>query len=65
LLVTVVSDVLNSQCQLVVKGGIMASLYSTHSQDHTMTVDLALEICHKLQNVLEDALLKNITLKVW
>ena len=42
----------------------MASLYSTHSQDNAMTVDLALEISHKLQDVLEDALLKNITLKV-
>ncbi|KAK6174373.1 hypothetical protein SNE40_017663 [Patella caerulea] len=48
---------------LAKKGGIMASLYSSHSQDGHMTLDLSLEINQKLQSVLEDTLLKNITLK--
>ena len=42
----------------------MASLYSLQSQDGAMTMDLALEIGKKLQAVLEDTMLKNITLKV-
>lgn len=43
----------------------MASLYSAQCQDgRTMTVELALEIASKLQAVLEDTILKNITLKV-
>ena len=46
------------------KGGIMASVYSQHQQDGTMTLDLSLEINKKLQAVLEDTLLKNMTLKV-
>ncbi|BFY97556.1 hypothetical protein BsWGS_00595 [Bradybaena similaris] len=45
------------------KGGIMASLYSVHQQDGSMTLELSLQINHKLQAVLEDTLLKNITLK--
>ncbi|KAH9503259.1 hypothetical protein Btru_068601, partial [Bulinus truncatus] len=45
------------------KGGIMASVYSVHQQDGTMTLDLSLQINRKLQAVLEDTLLKNITLK--
>ncbi|XP_055955367.1 coiled-coil domain-containing protein 186 [Patella vulgata] len=48
---------------LAKKGGIMASLYSSHPQDGHMTLDLSLEINQKLQSVLEDTLLKNITLK--
>lgn len=44
-------------------GGIMASLYSSKSTDSGMTLDLSLEINKKLQAVLEDTLLKNITLK--
>ena len=44
--------------------GIMASMYTQHVQDGAMTLDLSLEINHKLQAVLEDTLLKNITLKV-
>ncbi|ESO96872.1 hypothetical protein LOTGIDRAFT_159622 [Lottia gigantea] len=51
------------QALLAKKGGIMASLYSHHSQDGHMTLDLSLEINQKLQGVLEDTLLKNITLK--
>ena len=42
----------------------MASLYSTHQQDGSMTLELSLEINKKLQAVLEDTLLKNITIKV-
>lgn len=43
----------------------MASLYKAQCQDgRTMTVEFALEIASKLQAVLEDTLLKNITLKV-
>lgn len=48
-------------------GGIMSAIYggvkgNTSSAD--MTLDLSLEINRKLQAVLEDTLLKNITLKV-
>ncbi|XP_040217503.1 coiled-coil domain-containing protein 186 isoform X2 [Rana temporaria] len=45
------------------RGGIMASLYTSHSADSGLTMDLSLEINRKLQAVLEDTLLKNITLK--
>ena len=41
----------------------MASLYSSKLSDSSMTLELSLEINRKLQAVLEDALLKNITLK--
>ncbi|KAI8789622.1 coiled-coil domain-containing protein 186 isoform X1, partial [Biomphalaria glabrata] len=51
------------QSLLARKGGIMASVYSVHQQDGTMTLDLSLQINRKLQAVLEDTLLKNITLK--
>jgi len=44
----------------------MASLYRAQCQDgKTMTVELALEIANKLQALLEDTLLKNMTLKVF
>uniref|UniRef100_A0A8C2FHL1 Si:ch211-225b10.4 n=1 Tax=Cyprinus carpio TaxID=7962 RepID=A0A8C2FHL1_CYPCA len=46
------------------RGGIMASLYTSHPADSGLTLDLSLEISRKLQAVLEDTLLKNITLKV-
>ena len=42
----------------------MASVYSQHQQDGHMTLELSLEINKKLQAVLEDTLLKNMTLKV-
>ncbi|XP_056153281.1 coiled-coil domain-containing protein 186 [Lampris incognitus] len=45
------------------RGGIMASLYTSHPADSGLTLDLSLEINRKLQSVLEDTLLKNITLK--
>merc|ERR1712115_48321 len=43
--------------------GIMSSLYSSKANDSGMTIELSLEINKKLQAVLEDTLLKNITLK--
>ena len=53
------------QRQLSSKGGVMASLYSSKPGDSgAMTLELSLEINRKLQAVLEDILLKNITLKV-
>jgi hypothetical protein len=43
----------------------MASLYSAeHAQATPLTLETSLEINRKLQAVFEDALLKNITLKV-
>lgn len=42
-------------------GGAMASVYS--SQDEGITLQLSLEINKKLQAVLEETLIKNITLK--
>lgn len=53
-----------SKAHLSRKGGIMASLYTSHPADSGLTLDLSLEINRKLQAVLEDTLLKNITLKV-
>ena len=43
--------------------GIMASLNNSRVVDSGMTLELSLEINKKLQAVLEDTLLKNITLK--
>ena len=43
--------------------GIMASLYNSRVADSGMALELSLEINKKLQAVLEDTLLKNITLK--
>ena len=64
----IIPDVLNTknsfQAELSRKHSIMGSLYSSHSTDGTMTLDLSLEINRKLQAVLEDTLLKNMTLKV-
>ncbi|XP_043290004.1 coiled-coil domain-containing protein 186-like isoform X2 [Venturia canescens] len=51
------------KAELARYGGIMASVYSQRVADDTMTLELSLEINQKLQAVLEDALLKNITLK--
>lgn len=52
-----------AQAELMKHGGIMASVYGSSARDDTMTLDLSLEINRKLQAVLEDTLLKNITLK--
>ena len=42
----------------------MASVYSSKPVDQSMTLDLSLEINRKLQAVLEDTIIKNMTLKV-
>jgi hypothetical protein len=42
----------------------MASIHGSRALDDNMTLELSLEINRKLQAVLEDTLLKNITLKV-
>ncbi|KAK7068517.1 hypothetical protein SK128_026128 [Halocaridina rubra] len=60
-LATSASD--SSKAELMRHGGIMASVYGSAPRDGTMTLDLSLEINRKLQAVLEDTLLKNITLK--
>ncbi|XP_076154376.1 coiled-coil domain-containing protein 186 [Alosa pseudoharengus] len=52
-----------NKARLIRRGGIMASLYTSHPADSGLTLDLSLEINRKLQAVLEDTLLKNITLK--
>ena len=44
--------------------GIMASVLSQEPLDGKMTLDLSLEISRKLQEVLEETLLKNMMLKV-
>ncbi|XP_014478393.1 PREDICTED: coiled-coil domain-containing protein 186 isoform X2 [Dinoponera quadriceps] len=51
------------KAELARHGGIMASVYNHRVSDENMTLDLSLEINQKLQAVLEDVLLKNITLK--
>ncbi|CAG9813691.1 unnamed protein product [Phaedon cochleariae] len=43
--------------------GLMASLYTSHVTDESVTLELSLDVNRKLQAVLEDTLLKNITLK--
>lgn len=53
----------SSKAELMRHGGIMASVYGSVPRDGTMTLELSLEINRKLQAVLEDTLLKNITLK--
>lgn len=42
----------------------MASISNKQSQDETMSLQLSLRISNQLQALLEDTLLKNITLKV-
>ncbi|KAH9413491.1 hypothetical protein DERP_007969, partial [Dermatophagoides pteronyssinus] len=44
-------------------GGIMSSLYNSSLTDDTMTLERSLEINNKLHAILEDTLLKNMTLK--
>eukprot|EP00118_Oscarella_pearsei_P000508 m.5131 g.5131 ORF g.5131 m.5131 type:complete len:789 (+) comp12169_c0_seq2:90-2456(+) len=43
--------------------GIMASVFSSRQSDSGVTLDLALEISSRMQAVLEDTVLKNMTLK--
>ncbi|XP_046486781.1 coiled-coil domain-containing protein 186 isoform X2 [Neodiprion pinetum] len=52
-----------NKAELARHGGIMASVYNQRVSDDNMTLELSLEINQKLQAVLEDTLLKNITLK--
>lgn len=54
------------KAQLSRKSSIMASVFSGSSQkaNSELTLELSLEINRKMQAVLEDTLLKNITLKV-
>nr|CAD7442228.1 unnamed protein product [Timema bartmani] len=52
-----------NKAEVTKHGGIMASVYSSKPVDNSMTLELSLEINRKLQAVLEDILLKNITLK--
>ncbi|XP_054258354.1 coiled-coil domain-containing protein 186 [Macrosteles quadrilineatus] len=54
---------LKTRTEVAKHGGIMASVYGSKAVDDSMTLDLSLEINRKLQAVLEDTLLKNITLK--
>ena len=54
--------------KLARKGGIMATVFTGKpSRGHSseMTHELSLEMNRKMQSVLEDTLLKNITLKVY
>lgn len=52
------------QAKLAKLNGVMASMYSNKVCDENLTLELSLDINRKLQAVLEDALLKNMTLKV-
>lgn len=52
------------QAKLAKLNGVMASMYSSRVVDDSLTLELSLDINRKLQAVLEDTLLKNITLKV-
>ena len=45
-------------------GGIMSSMYNVKTLDDGLNLELCLEINQKLQTVLEDTLIKNMTLKV-
>ena len=48
------------------KGGVMGTVFSGKGgRVHEVNHELSLEMNRKMQSVLEDTLLKNITLKVW
>lgn len=53
-----------TKANLAKQSGVMASMYGSRVADNNLTLELSLDINRKLQAVLEDALLKNITLKV-
>ncbi|XP_017776974.1 PREDICTED: coiled-coil domain-containing protein 186 [Nicrophorus vespilloides] len=53
----------NNKAHLAKHSGVMASMYGSKVLDENLTLELSLDINRKLQAVLEDALLKNITLK--
>lgn len=51
------------KAKLAKNRGIMSSVYSSKPTDSTMTLELSLQINKKLQALLEDTILKNMTLK--
>ncbi|EEZ97593.1 Uncharacterized protein C10orf118 homolog-like Protein [Tribolium castaneum] len=53
----------NNKANIAKLNGVMASVYGSRVADDKLTLELSLDINRKLQAVLEDALLKNITLK--
>ncbi|XP_022910975.2 coiled-coil domain-containing protein 186 isoform X1 [Onthophagus taurus] len=53
----------NNKAILAKYPGVMSSMYSSKISDNNLTLELSLDINRKLQAVLEDALLENITLK--
>ncbi|XP_065207039.1 coiled-coil domain-containing protein 186 isoform X2 [Planococcus citri] len=58
------SDMMDqNKAEMTKYGGIMASIYTNKSDDGKIPLELSVEINQKLQAVLEDTLLKNITLK--
>merc|ERR1719348_2095641 len=57
------ASLIKDEAKVGASQGIMASLYNSKVTDSGMTLELSLEINKKLQAVLGDTLLKNITLK--
>lgn len=55
---------LRLQAEIAKHGGIMSSMYNSKSLDEGLSLELSMEINKKLQSLLEDTLLKNMTLKV-
>lgn len=52
------------KAEMAKHGGIMSSMYNSKSLDEGLSLELSMEINKKLQGLLEDTLLKNMTLKV-
>ncbi|KAL7064428.1 hypothetical protein AAHC03_04836 [Spirometra sp. Aus1] len=52
-----------NKANIIQKGGLMASVFSGQAMDSQANLKVCLQINQKLQNVLEDTLFKNITLK--
>lgn len=52
------------QAEVAKSKGVMASMFNSRVSDNNLTLELSLDINRKLQAVLEDTILKNITLKV-
>ena len=57
------TDYDEKKAKLAKNRGVMSSVYSSKPTDSTMTLELSLEINKKLQALLEDTILKNMTLK--
>lgn len=53
----------DTKAKLANNRGVMSSVYSLKPTDATMTLELSLQINKKLQTLLEDTILKNMTLK--